>query len=921
MQRNISSFFRPKDGSSQGQKGSSAAVSSSPPAARKAGTDQENKKPTSTTGSPKSAKSNKADDVKKPAPKPAKRLDSLFSDEEEDVKMKKPRSKKAKDDDDDYKDEPAPQAVTISSDDEDATASPKKKKPTAATRKRKQDDDQTARPTKKRAPAANTAAKKEDDLEVLADAPPAKKKFNPAEFAARRAAVNTGVCAELPEGAPNCLAGLAFVFTGILQTLPRDDGIALVKKYGGLVRTAPSRNTNYVVLGEEAGPKKLEVIKKLGIKTIDENELFELIKTRPANGGDTAEGIKAQKKAAEEEKKIIEMSKTIGIPEPAKAVKASSSGSTSSQASRQTSEQVNKPPRSLLWTDKYAPRSIKDICGNKGAVQKLQKWLEDWPANLKANFKRPGPDGSGVFRAVMISGPPGIGKTTAAHLVAELAGFDVIETNASDTRSKNVIAEALGTVLDNKSIAGYFGETKQDVDAAKRKIVLIMDEVDGTSAGDRGGAVQMSAFCKTTHVPLILICNDYSLQKMRTFDRTTFNIQFRRPDANAIRSRILSIAYREGLKIPAPVIDQLVQSTHADIRQIITLLSTFSLGETGRKEMSFEQGQRMAQDWQKHIVMKPFDIASKLLNGEMFGARSRATLNDKIELYFNDADMSPLMVQENYLRTRPAAGANKVQTLTQLDRAASSISDSDLVDRMIHGSQQQWSLMPLHGVLSTVRPASFVANGGSERFMFTSWLGNYSKGNKLSRYLQEIQSHARLRISGDAEEVRTQYLSSFFDNLYTPIATRANEGGVEDAIKFMDEYYLTKEDFDAVLELGVGPKNGEELWKKIPTATKTAFTRKYNTGSHPVPFIRASTVTDPRKVKKEVPDLEEAMDDVLGEEEEKKEEENEEEEEEDTDLSKDKYIKKPKASAKASSKATAKAPAKAPAKGKGKAKK
>jgi DNA polymerase III delta prime subunit len=39
----------------------------------------------------------------------------------------------------------------------------------------------------------------------------------------------------------------------------------------------------------------------------------------------------------------------------------------------------------------------------------------------------------------MITGPPGIGKTTSAHLCAKLAGFTPIEVNASDSRSKKLV--------------------------------------------------------------------------------------------------------------------------------------------------------------------------------------------------------------------------------------------------------------------------------------------------------------------------------------------------------------------------------------------------------------------------------------------------------------------------------------------------
>lgn len=44
-----------------------------------------------------------------------------------------------------------------------------------------------------------------------------------------------------------------------------------------------------------------------------------------------------------------------------------------------------------------------------------------------------------MFRAVMITGSPGIGKTTSAHLVAKLEGFTPIELNASDARSKKLV--------------------------------------------------------------------------------------------------------------------------------------------------------------------------------------------------------------------------------------------------------------------------------------------------------------------------------------------------------------------------------------------------------------------------------------------------------------------------------------------------
>jgi len=42
----------------------------------------------------------------------------------------------------------------------------------------------------------------------------------------------------------------------------------------------------------------------------------------------------------------------------------------------------------------------------------------------------------------------------------------------------------------------------------------------------------------------------------------------------------------------------------------------------------------------------------------------------------------------------------------------------------------------------------------------------------------------------------------------------------------MDEYYLSREDWDTIIELGVDGHKDDVVSKLIKTATKTSFTRK-----------------------------------------------------------------------------------------------
>ena len=182
---------------------------------------------------------------------------------------------------------------------------------------------------------------------------------------------------------------------------------------------------------------------------------------------------------------------------------------------------------------------------------------------------------------------------------------------------------------------------------------------------------------------------------------------------------------------------------------------------------------------------------------------------------------------------------------------------------------------------------------------------------KLVRFMKEVQGHMRLRSSSDRHEIRQQYLPVLWFRLIREL----NENGkevLEDVISLMDSYFLTKDDWDAILELGVGPMSMESI--KLDTQTKTAFTKMYNQQNHPMPFMKASNVIAPKKQAKERPDLEEAIED--SDELEEVVEVDGEDEDETLDLKKDKYVRAPKKKAAPKTKAAKKRAGKNKDKGK-----
>ncbi|EGF81020.1 hypothetical protein BATDEDRAFT_653, partial [Batrachochytrium dendrobatidis JAM81] len=603
----------------------------------------------------------------------------------------------------------------------------------------------------------------------------------------------------LPVGADNCLTGLAFVFTGEMPSFSREDATDLVKRYGGRVVGAPSSKTSYVVVGEDPGESKLKKVRDLKLKVLDEDSFVNLISS-------TFNGASAS---------------TVTLASPLLPVH-----------SAQCTTPVLTSSMTPLWVDKYKPISYSEVIGNKGLIEKLSKWLKNWESNRQYGFPKDVKDDSATFRACLLSGSPGLGKTTSAHLVARLEDFDVVEFNASDVRSKKALDESTGTVsiaslfgTASSSLSKVLGKSAAPVNHKKRGRVLIMDEVDGMSAGDRGGSAELISIIKQTKIPIICICNDRSSPKIRSLANHCFDLRFRRPDARMISARVEMICKKEGLDISPNVIAELVDSTSADIRQILNILSTYKLTNN---RLTYDEAKTLSANTRKNSTMSPFDIIGKLLS---HGSYRNLSFGDMIDLYFHDYSMVPLMVHENYLNQIPSLSTELRATGKQLDletvrllsEAADSISMGDLVESV----QRSWSLLPLHAVMSTIRPCFFAHGRGSLRYNFASWLGQNSKQAKAQRFLREIQIHMRLRTSADKNQVCQCYLPTLAQLLTRPLSNSGTDG-ITEVIRLMDEYYLSKDDFDAIMELGYS-----KLISGVATSTKTAFTRIYNKMNHP----------------------------------------------------------------------------------------
>jgi len=172
--------------------------------------------------------------------------------------------------------------------------------------------------------------------------------------------------------------------------------------------------------------------------------------------------------------------------------------------------------------------------------------LKDWDnVILKGNKKevkfnrfKPEQNKNLNAAAALISGPPGIGKTSCVRIIAKGLSYNSLEFNASDCRSLKLIKEVSDKVSGANSL-NFRGKIC--------RTLLIMDEVDGMSSGDRGGVGAIVNMIKTTKVPIICICNDRQSQKLKTLSNYCLDLRFAKPNKAQILTRIQEILQSEGV--------------------------------------------------------------------------------------------------------------------------------------------------------------------------------------------------------------------------------------------------------------------------------------------------------------------------------------------------------------------------------------
>ncbi|KAL1779223.1 chromosome transmission fidelity protein 18-like isoform X1 [Sigmodon hispidus] len=287
-----------------------------------------------------------------------------------------------------------------------------------------------------------------------------------------------------------------------------------------------------------------------------------------------------------------------------------------------------------LWVDEFAPQYYTELLSDDFTNRCLLKWLKLWdlvvfgherparkarpsaePARFGKEATGPGkwkshdqvleemleaeldPTRRPRQKVALLCGPPGLGKTTLAHVVARHAGYCVVEMNASDDRSPEAFRTRIEAATQMESVLGAGGRPNclviDEIDGAPMAAINVLLSIlnrKGPQEAEQGGTAVAAGGRRRRAEgglltrPIICICNDQFTPSLRQLKQQAFLLHVPPTLPSRLVQRLQEISVQHGMRSDPGALAALCEKTDNDIRACINTLQ-FLYGR-GQRELN-----------------------------------------------------------------------------------------------------------------------------------------------------------------------------------------------------------------------------------------------------------------------------------------------------------------------------------------------
>lgn len=211
------------------------------------------------------------------------------------------------------------------------------------------------------------------------------------------------------------------------------------------------------------------------------------------------------------------------------------------------------------WSSRFRPKRVAEVSGNREAILELRRWLQSWEKGIPRE------------RAAFLHGPPGVGKTASVQALAAEMGFDLLEVNASDYRTRTRMEELVGRAA------------TQSLTVFGRRRLILFDEMEGVSGReDLGGIAAIADIIKNTRSPIVLIATsvgEENEEKFRPLRDKALIIEYKPVPFLEVYGRLASIAKEMKVEASEEALEALAMRAEGDVRSAVNDLESLAWGK------------------------------------------------------------------------------------------------------------------------------------------------------------------------------------------------------------------------------------------------------------------------------------------------------------------------------------------------------
>lgn len=288
-------------------------------------------------------------------------------------------------------------------------------------------------------------------------------------------------------------------------------------------------------------------------------------------------------------------------------------------------------------------------------------------------------------KGIYVYGDTGVGKTEMIKQILKEINFDSIWYNASDVRNKNVMESISKQNMSNHNVMSLFKKEKKN-------IVIIMDEIDGMSSGEKSGIGNLIKLIRAKKTkkqkleesinnPIICIGNSKIDKKIKELMKVCPNYNILKPTNNQIRNIIKKYYDNEIFK--DDIIDNILLSSQNDLRKLDKFCSLI-LKEKKEKDKNIIFSSKTYQQDAKQTIHELFNTKQPII-------KHNSIMND------NDRTIIALLWHENIINQVKITDINFIKIYLEI---LNIICFADYIDRVTF-QKQIWQFNEMSSIMKT----------------------------------------------------------------------------------------------------------------------------------------------------------------------------------------------------------------------------